>query len=152
MKIKITVVPATKENEYETFDLPDCIEHLVKFILGVTPRNAELIVEQYIAEEDADFDHMYKLSQERKELDKTVTLENIMIETHLVPHPFVIHCRMQRCTSILLSQQENLEHLKEFHHLADNKVNANRENWMLSQSFHNNLISTERLPKIQRKI
>jgi hypothetical protein len=79
------VVPATKENEFETFDLPDCIKHHAKFILGVNPRNAELMVEQYIVEEDADFDHMYKSPRERKEKDKTVTLENIMIETHLVP-------------------------------------------------------------------
>jgi hypothetical protein len=33
--------------------------------------------------------------------------------------------------------------VKTFHHLADNKVNANRENWMLSPPFHNNLIPTE---------
>jgi hypothetical protein len=42
------------------FDLPDCIKHHVKFILGVTPRKAELMVEQYIAEEDADFNHLFK--------------------------------------------------------------------------------------------
>jgi hypothetical protein len=50
---------------------------------------------------------------------------------------------MQQCTSIFLLQQEYLEHLKEFHRLTDNKVNANRENWILSQPFHNNLVPTQ---------
>jgi hypothetical protein len=44
-----------------------------------------------------------------------------------------------------------LELLKEFQRLADNKVNANRENWMLSQPFQNNLIPTERFPNNTEK-
>jgi hypothetical protein len=54
------VVPTIKENEYETFELPVCMKHYVKIILGFTLRNMELMGAQYIAKEDAYFQHIYK--------------------------------------------------------------------------------------------